>query len=147
MREEIIMAKVAVVYWSGSGNTEQMALAIQSAAKAAGADVHLYKAMDFSASMVNQFDSVVFGCPARGNEQLEEETMQPLWDACKTQLRGKRIGLFGSYGSGGGPWMQKWEEDAEKAGAKLGSVSVICKGKPDQNALKECVILGVALAR
>lgn len=141
------MARVAVVYWSGSGNTEQMAMAIQQAAKAAGADAHLYKAMDFSASMVNQFDTVCFGCPARGNEQLEEETMQPLWDACKTQLKGKRIGLFGSYGSGGGPWMQAWEEDAEKAGAILGSVSVICKGKPDANALKECVILGVALAR
>ncbi len=141
------MARVAIVYWSGSGNTELIAQAVCEGAKAAGADAHLYKAMDFSASMVNQFDSVAFGCPARGNEQLEEETMQPLWDACKTQLKGKRIGLFGSYGSGGGPWMQAWEEDADKAGAKLASLSVICKGKPDSHTLKEAVVMGVALAR
>lgn len=141
------MSKLAVVYWSGSGNTEKLAQAVSEGAKAAGADVHLYKAMDFSASMVNQFDSLAFGCPARGTEQLEEETMQPLWDACKTQIREKRIGLFGSYGGGEGAWMQKWEKDAEDHGAKLASMSVICKNEPDTHALKECVIMGVTLAR
>ena len=31
------MAKVAIVYWSGSGNTEAMAQAVEEGAKAAGA--------------------------------------------------------------------------------------------------------------
>jgi len=141
------MSKIAVVYWSGSGNTGKMAEAVAQGAKDAGADVHLYKALDFSASMVSQFDAIAWGCPARGNEQLEEETMQPLWDASKTQLRGKLIGLFGSYGSGGGPWMQKWEEDAEKAGALLKSMSVICKGEPDDHTINSCKILGGSLVR
>lgn len=141
------MSKLAVVYWSGSGNTRKMAEAIAEGAKAAGAEVHLYKAADFSASLVDQFDTLCFGCPAMGEEQLEEKVMQPLWDVCKIALKGKRIGLFGSYGYGGGPWMQAWEKDAEEAGAKLATMSVICENEPDKHALKECVIMGVSLSR
>lgn len=33
------MSKAAVVYWSGTGNTEEMANQVAAGAKAAGADV------------------------------------------------------------------------------------------------------------
>ena len=36
--EDIIMSKIAVVYWSGTGNTEMMAEAVTEGAKEAGAE-------------------------------------------------------------------------------------------------------------
>ena len=38
------MSKIAVVYWSGTGNTETMANAVAEGAKAAGADVSIFGA-------------------------------------------------------------------------------------------------------
>ena len=38
------MSKAAVVYWSGTGNTEQMANAVAEGAAAAGAEVELIQA-------------------------------------------------------------------------------------------------------
>ena len=35
------MSKIAVVYWSGTGNTEEMANAVADGAKAAGAEAVL----------------------------------------------------------------------------------------------------------
>lgn len=35
------MVKVAIVYWSGSGNTEAMAQAVEEGAKSAGAETTL----------------------------------------------------------------------------------------------------------
>ena len=46
------MAKVAIVYWSGSGNTEAMAQAIENAAKDAGAETTLSFVSDTTASDV-----------------------------------------------------------------------------------------------
>ena len=39
---EEIMSKVAVVYWSGTGNTEAMAYYVTEGAKAAGAEVDVF---------------------------------------------------------------------------------------------------------
>lgn len=39
------MSKVAVVYWSGTGNTETMANAVAEGAKGAGAEVDVLVAM------------------------------------------------------------------------------------------------------
>ena len=65
------MSKIAVVYWSGTGNTEDMANAVADGARNAGADVTLYTAAEFSASMADDFDAIAFGCPSMGAEQLE----------------------------------------------------------------------------
>ncbi|MDY5023440.1 MAG: flavodoxin, partial [Blautia sp.] len=37
------MSKVAVVFWSGSGNTEAMAVAVAEGARAAGAEVTVFE--------------------------------------------------------------------------------------------------------
>lgn len=42
------MSKIAVVYWSGTGNTEMMALKVAEGAKAAGAEAALFNAAEFS---------------------------------------------------------------------------------------------------
>ena len=66
------MKKIAVVYWSGTGNTEQMANAVAEGAKEAGAEVSTLTADQFSAAKVAEFDAIAFGCPAMGAETLEE---------------------------------------------------------------------------
>ena len=66
------MAKVAIVYWSGSGNTEAMAQAVEEGAKAAGAETTLSFVSDTTASDVAAYDHIILGCPAMGNEELEE---------------------------------------------------------------------------
>ena len=140
------MKKTAVVYWSGTGNTEAMASAVMEGAKAAGAEVTLLTSAEMSADMVTSFDSLAFGCPAMGSEVLEEEEFAPMFDACKAQLSGKPIALFGSFGWGDGEWMRNWEEDCLACGAKLVADSVICNEAPDADALAACRALGAKLA-
>ena len=108
------MSKVAVVFWSSSGNTETMAEAVLEGAKGAGADAEMINCADFNADMVDQYDGIALGCPAMGDEVLEEDEFEPLYDACKSKLAGKKVALFGSYGWGDGEWMRNWEEDAKE---------------------------------
>ena len=140
------MSKIAVVYWSGTGNTEQMAFAVLEGAKEKGADAVLFQASEFDASMMDSYDAVAFGCPAMGAEVLEEDEFQPLFDSCETKLSGKKIALFGSYGWGDGEWMRDWEETCKRAGAELVCDSVICNDAPDEEALSACKELGGALS-
>ena len=139
------MNKIAVVYWSGTGNTEQMAFAVLEGAKEKGADAVLFQASEFDASMMDSYDAVAFGCPAMGAEVLEEDEFQPLFDSCETKLSGKKIALFGSYGWGDGEWMRDWEETCKRAGAELVCDSVICNETPDEEGLIACKELGGAL--
>ncbi|MDD6155382.1 MAG: flavodoxin domain-containing protein [Eubacteriales bacterium] len=140
------MSKVAIVYFSATGNTKEMAKYVAEGVRDAGAGVVMYTAADFRAVNCRIFDGIIFGCPARGNETLEENVFRPLWENCKGRLYGKRVGLFGSYGFGGGVWMQKWEKECDEAGINLASLSVICKEAPDDTAKKELRILGAAVA-
>ena len=103
------MSKVAVVYWSSTGNTEMMAKAVAEGAKTAGADVTLMETSEFSAAQVDAFDAIAFGCPAMGDEVLEETEFEPMFEECEEKLAGKAVGLFGSYGWGDGQWMRDWE--------------------------------------
>ena len=114
------MSKVAVVYWSSTGNTEAMANAVAEGAKAAGAEVISFESADFSADKVDEFDAIAFGCPAMGDEVLEEDEFEPMFNSCETKLSGKKVGLFGSYGWGAGEWMHNWEDDAVENCKALG---------------------------
>ncbi|MDO5388548.1 MAG: flavodoxin [Clostridia bacterium] len=138
------MSKVAVVYWSGTGNTQAMAEAVVSGAQAKGADVTLYSVSDFDASLVEGFDAIAFGCPAMGAEELEESEFEPVFAACN--ISGKKVALFGSYGWGDGEWMRTWEDRCKEAGANIVCESVICNDAPDDDAVESCKKLGEAVA-
>ena len=75
------MSHIAVVFWSATGNTEAMANAVKTGAQEAGAEVSVFAVSDFSADMVADFDAIAFGCPAMGDEVLEEDEFQPMFDA------------------------------------------------------------------
>lgn len=140
------MRKVAVVYWSGTGNTEEMANAVAEGAKSAGCEVCLAPVAEFSAERMDEFDAVAFGCPAMGAEELEDSEFAPMFESCESKLSGKKIALFGSYGWGDGEWMRTWEDTCRNDGASLVCDSVICQEAPDDDALNACRSLGEALA-
>ena len=107
------MNKIAIVYWSGTGNTEAMANAVAEGAKNAGGEISMFTATEFSADRVADFDAIAFGCPAMGSEVLEEDEFEPMFQECESQLSGKKIALFGSYGWGDGEWMRNWKKIVE----------------------------------
>ena len=140
------MSKVAVVFCTQSGNTEQMAQAVADGAKNAGAEVDLLETSDFSPSSVSGYQGLAFGCPAMGDEQLEDSEFQPLWDSVKDNLIGKKVGIFGSYGWGDGEWMRSWEAECKELGITLASDPVIANEAPDDDAVEACRSLGASLA-
>ena len=139
--------KTAVIYWSGTGNTEAMANAVAEGMKEAGAEVTLLTPEQVQPAALSGFGAIAFGCPAMGSEVLEEMEFQPMFDACKRSLGGKRVALFGSYGWGDGEWMRSWEKDCDDVGINLVCESVICADAPDDMVLEACRALGKALAK
>lgn len=141
------MKKIAVVYWSGTGNTEAMANIIADQAQASGADVTVRTPNEFTADNVAEFDAIAFGCPAMGDEELEETEFAPMFEDCKPKLNGKPIALFGSYSWADGEWMQTWEADCVSAGAVLLTDPVICFEAPDADGEEALKRLAEALAK
>lgn len=85
------MSKVAVVYWSGTGNTEIMANKVAEGAKAGGAEVEVFEAEGFSADKMDEFDAVAFGCPSMGCEELEDTIFEPMFASCESNSRARRL--------------------------------------------------------
>ncbi len=140
------MSKVAVVYWSGTGNTAAMADAVAAGAKDSGVEVSVFTSDDFTADKVAEFDAIAFGCPAMGAEELEDSSFDPMFTAVESSLSGKKIALFGSYGWGDGQWMREWEDRCKAAGVELACDSVMANEAPDDNAIEECKRLGAVLS-
>ena len=114
--------------------------------RSAGAEGEIYSVAEFDSSMLNSFDSVAFGCPAMGGEQLEDFEFEPMFESCKESLPGKKVALFGSYGWGDGQWMRDWEDRCREAGAVLAADSVIANDAPGDEETELCKGLGAALA-
>lgn len=133
--------KTAVIYWSGTGNTEAMAKAV-----AEGAGAELYAVSDFSGDIAD-YDRVAFGCPSMGAEVLEESEFEPFFTSIEGKLSGKIIALFGSYGWGDGEWMRNWADRSKAAGAVLAADFVIVNDAPDADGLAQCKALGEALVK
>ena len=140
------MRKTAVVYWSGTGNTQMMAEKVAEGVRAAGAEADVYNCTEFSADLMDNYEAVAFGCPSMGSEQLEDTEFEPVFTECEAKLSGKKIGLFGSYGWGDGEWMHDWEDKCKEDGAVLVSDGVICQEEPDDDAVESCKALGKALS-
>ena len=140
------MSKIAVVYWSGTGNTDQMAKAVQAGAQKAGAEARLFEVEQFGAGDMAGFDAFAFGCPAMGDEVLEEGSFEPFFAEAEGKLSGLPVALFGSYGWGGGAWMEAWAERTKASGAKLVGQGLAVENSPTDEDLTQCEKLGAELA-
>ena len=110
---------IAVVYWSGTGNTQAMAEAVAEGIKAAGQEAEL----------------------------LEESEMEPFVEELESLVSGKKILLFGSYGWGDGEWMRDWADRMKNAGAQLiREEGIIANEAPEDDVLEELKAAGKELA-
>ena len=141
------MNKVAIVYWSGTGNTEQMAQAVAEGVKNAGGEADVLTCAEFDSAKLADYGAVAFGCPAMDAEQPEEGEFEPMFADLEGSLSGVKVALFGSYGWGDGQWMRDWCERAKEDGAVLFSEEgLICNETPDDDAQAACRKLGADLA-
>ena len=139
------MSDICVAYWSGTGNTEAMAQAIGAGITAAGKSADVVPMETISPADLKDQAVWVLGCPAMGDEELEDTVFQPVFEACESKLAGKKVALFGSYGWGDGDWMRSWEEKCQNDGVALAVDSVICNEEPDDEAQAACIELGKAI--
>ena len=141
------MSKVAVVYWSSTGNTEAMANAVADGIREKGGEAVLHTCEDFDGSKVAEYDAIAFGCPAMGDEELEDGELEPFFSDLEGKLSGKKVALFGSYDWGDGEWMRTWCGRAKDAGAELvDDEGLIVNTTPDDEGLAACRELGGKLA-
>ena len=141
------MSKICVVYWSQGGNTESMAEAVGKGIQAAGKEAEVVEVGNASLDELKEATAFALGCPAMGDEVLEEDEMEPFVNKVEEFASGKTIGLFGSYGWGDGQWMTDWVDRMKKAGAiVVNDEGVICVEEPDDDALANCESLGKQLA-
>ena len=141
------MSKAAVIFWSQTGNTEQMANAIADGIREGGMEVDVLNVADTTPADAVKYAKIALGCPAMGAEVLEEGEMEPFVSDLEMSVSGKTIGLFGSYGWGDGQWMRDWVDRMTSAGATVvDGEGVICMGAPDADATAQCEALGARLA-
>lgn len=135
----------AVVYWSGTGNTEEMAKAVGAGIAKAGGTANIYAADSFSSDILTKYDRVAFGCPAMGDEVLEEDIFEPMFTSLEGSLSGKKVVLFGSYDWGDGAWMRDWEDRVKNANAMLVGAGLTVHETPGTDDLIDCENLGKEL--
>lgn len=141
------MDKIYVVYWSQTGNTEAMAEAVARGIRSEGKESAVVEVGSISPEELKEEAVFALGCPAMGAEVLEESEMEPFVETLEAFVKGKTVGLFGSYGWGDGEWMRDWEARMQQAGANvIGGEGVICQETPDQETLEKCEELGKNLA-
>ena len=140
------MSKMAVIYWSMSGNTEAMANAIAEGAQGAGAEVDVKQVSEITVDQALAYDLLALGCPAMGAEVLEESEFEPFFTDLESRLSGKKVALFGSYGWGDGQWMRDWQARTEAANANLYEQGLILNETPDDDGLAQCRAFGAGFA-
>ena len=127
--------KVAVIYWSATGNTQTMAEAIAEGVNEKGGQAELFYVSDFEGD-ISEYDMVALGCPAMGAEELEEYEFRPFFDAEKEKLKETNVVLFGSYDWGNGEWMDSWKEECIENGINV-TKTYIANNSPEQEQIEK----------
>ena len=138
---------INVIFWSQTGNTEAMAEAIGKGITDAGKQAVVKNVGNTKPDELKEAKAFALGCPAMGDEVLEEDEMEPFVEEVCKFADGKTVLLFGSYGWGDGQWMRDWEERMTKAGATVfDGKGLMANDAPAPDILEECQDLGKALA-
>ena len=135
-----------IVYWSGTGNTEAMAEGIAKGIKESGKEAELVNVSNVNIDELLKEDILILGCPAMGDEVLEECEFEPFIEEISGKVNGKKAALFGSYGWGDGQWMRDFEDRITSYGGQLISDGLIVQNEPEDNC-EECLAFGMAIAK
>lgn len=139
--------KINIIYYSSTGNTEEMAKLIAKGAKEEGAEVNLMTFGEASVDDVKNCDVVLLGGPAMGAENLEESEVEPFVELIEGEVSGKKMVLFGSFGWGGGAYMTEWENRMEENGAELLEKEVVVQEAPEGEDAEKLIELGKKIAK
>ena len=99
--------KILVIYDSKTGNTQKMAEAIAEGAKEAGAEATVRKIGEpFPLTLLANYDGVAFGSPTRYADVTNDmkDFLAHIEDYVKLgkmKMKGRKAGIFGSYGYDG----------------------------------------------
>ena len=138
------MATLNIIYYTGTGNTADMAKYIGEGAENAGADVKLINVEEADESAVNA-DFVAFGSPAVGAEEIAPEMVE-FFEGIKEQIVGKTVGLFGSYDWGQGGWMETGREEMIHEGFSIVNDGLIVHlAVDDDEKIEKCKEYGKAI--
>ncbi len=135
--------KTAIVYWSMTSNTEKMAKAIKDGI---GEDGYLFEVGNTDADEIAKFKAIALGCPAMGDEVLEESEFEPFFDKLLPLLKDQKVLLFGSYDWGDGQWMRDWVNICKSKGVNLFNDGYIANLEPDASSIKELQEIGKTLS-
>lgn len=105
--------KNIIIYWSGTGNTLSMAERLKNDLGCEAIDCDNANGVDLS-----QYDNIILGCPAMGDEELEDSSFRPFYENALASTV-TNFALFGSYGWGSGDWMEKWKDETEQNGKNV----------------------------
>jgi flavorubredoxin len=140
------MNKILVLYYSRTGNTEQMAKAVTEGAESVG-NVEVELSFHVDAESLVNYDAILVGLPTYHHDMpvdfknlFEEAAIQ------KLSLKGKIGTTFGSYGwTGEAPKLlleiMKFKFEMETIEPPL-----LARYSPDQNALNACRKLGATVS-
>lgn len=134
-----------IIYWSGTGNTERMAELIKEGIVQAGKSVELINVSDVNVYELLKDEILILGCPAMGDEVLEESEFEPFIEEISSKISGKKVALFGSYGWGDGQWMRDFEERMINYGCTIIDSPLIIQNDPDGSE-EECINFGKKIA-
>ena len=134
-----------IIYWSGTGNTEKMAELIKEGIVQAGKNATTINVSDVNVDEVLEEEILVLGCPAMGDEVLEESEFEPFIEEISSKISGKKVALFGSYGWGDGQWMRDFEEKRISYDCTIIESPLIIQNEPDGNE-QECIDFGKRIA-
>ena len=136
---------IGVIYWSGTGNTEQMAQAVAEGIQSAGQEVEVKAVSEVSVDDAAAYEKLALGCADMGAEQLEEGEFEPFYTELEAKLSGKKLAIFGSYGWGG-TWLEDWASRIKDGRGELVADVFAILGEPDDDGKAQCQELGKTLA-
>lgn len=132
-----------IVYWTGTGNTEAMAQSIAKGIQESGKEAELINVSEVNIDEFLKEDVLILGCPAMGDEVLEECEFEPFIEEISGKVNGKKAALFGSYGWGDGQWMRDFEERMTGYGCSITLDCLINQNEADED---QCVEFGKKIA-
>lgn len=135
-----------IIYWSGTGNTEKMANLIAKGIVEKGKEAEVVAVSDANSDIFNTEDIVILGCPAMGDEVLEEGEFEPFVEELESKVSGKKVALFGSYGWGDGQWMRDFEERMVSYGCVSSLDPLIVSNEPEGDTEEQCIEFGRKIA-
>lgn len=131
------MASLSCIYFSNTGNTEQLAEAAADAAREAGFDLYFERVEDADADKFLESDILCFASPACGTEEVDDTEMIPFIDSIKDRLDGRKYFLFGTFGWGGGEYAETWNDEMQSYGAEPVHDPYTCEEEPDDDEKAE----------